>query len=257
MYIIGDTHGEMSRLAKLMRGIDGEVLCVGDIAIGFTGIGDNPSLSKRFWFIRGNHDKPEAAKKHPQYAVDYGMWRGMFLIGGARSVDKELNNRVEYKDWWRDEELSFMECQECTELYTVAKPKIVISHDCPFSIQEIMKAAAERKDPLCKVFGNPHPYNQTAMMDKLLDIHEPDLWIFGHWHCAISFKIGKTMFRCLDVFETMEIDDSLIEPAPEPGRLPASSLVYGDDACEECEGGLIKGAPCKGCDGSGKKSVTD
>ena len=216
MKLIGDLHG-ISKIPGIMRKLKGktskipgiadqpsdEVLCVGDVGLGFPGIGDAPSLSSRFWFIRGNHDKPLACKHHPQFALDYGMWRGMFLIGGARSVDKE--QRTEFKNWWRDEELSYQECSEALELYREAKPRIVVSHDCPFSMQQIMKAAVVRRDPALVQYGEPRPYNQTTMMDEMLKIHEPEYWFFGHWHISIQFKIRATQFRCLECAEVVDV----------------------------------------------------
>ena len=219
MKIIGDLHNPFN-IPYIIRNIKEEVLCVGDVGIGLPGIGDRPSLSKRFWFIRGNHDKPEACLSHPQYAIDYGMWRGMFLIAGAKSVDIDIDTtyegkpvrmkRTEGKDWWKDEQLTDAQCYEALTLYKKAKPRIVISHDCPFSLQGIINDAVENKNPFCKVFGKPKPYPQVVMMDEMLKIHEPDLWIFGHWHIPIELQTKfRTKFRCIDIAEIIDIEEEL------------------------------------------------
>lgn len=211
MKVLGDIHGRLHELARVMRSVEGEVLCVGDVGIGFSGVGQNPSLSKRFWFIRGNHDWPYWCKKHPQFAADYGMWRGIFVIGGARSVDQA--DRVEGKSWWRDEELSHRECEEALALYEQAKPRVVVSHDCPFSVQPELKRHVVKENPFLEVYGEPRPYPQTVMMDRMLEIHRPDLWLFGHWHTKWQKQVGKTLFRCVHIFELVDIPEELLDGA--------------------------------------------
>jgi len=207
MKILGDIHGKMIKLSQVMKTTEDEVLCVGDIGIGFRGVGQDPSLSERFHFIRGNHDWPYWCKKHAQFTLDYGMWRDMFLFGGARSVDKEW--RTEFKNWWRDEELSYAECQRAIEAYAEAKPRIVISHEAPFLLQPDLKIDVVSRNPDLAVFGDPQPYTTSVAMDEMLAIHKPDLWIFGHWHTSFSKQIGPTRFRCADIFELLDVDEQL------------------------------------------------
>jgi len=207
MKILGDIHGNLHRLSRVMRDTEDDVLCVGDVGIGFKGVGQHPSLSERFHFIRGNHDWPYWCKKHPQFTLDYGMWRDMFLLGGARSVDKEW--RTENVNWWADEELSYGELQKAIELYAEEKPNVVISHEAPFQIAAELKAHVQALDPGLAAFGEPTPYSTSMAMDQMLEIHQPDLWVFGHWHATWSKQVGKTRFICANIFELLDVDEQL------------------------------------------------
>lgn len=206
MKLVGDVHGKYRRLRELLRSTEQTVLCVGDVAIGFPGIGPRPYFRKNFRFAFGNHDKREACLLHPQFTVEYGMWNGIFIIGGARSIDQIVfNNRTEGVDWWRDEELSYAECMRAVEMYAEAKPDIVVSHDAPFFLHPHLKAAALAKDPRVAVFGEPRPYNAVLAMEKMFEIHQPKFWGFGHWHVSYQARIGNTDFRCLDELEMIDL----------------------------------------------------
>jgi hypothetical protein len=207
VYAIGDAHGKLNRLSKILREINDTVVCVGDVGIGFYNKNTRPYFRKNFRAIRGNHDNPFWANLHPQFLPDYGMLDDVFFIAGARSVDVILNNRVEGKDWWRDEELSMRQCYEALALYKESKPRIVISHDCPFSLHGQMKELALLKDPGVAVFGDPTPYNQVLMMDEMFRYHQPEMWLFGHWHVSAGFEVDGTYFRCLDELEVIEIPE--------------------------------------------------
>lgn len=253
MKILGDIHTDVGRLARLMQKTDDQVLCVGDVGIGLGKMGQSPVLPDGFFFIRGNHDNPYWCKKHPQFVADYGMWRGIFVIGGAKSVDPDIAWRTENVNWWRDEQLSYMECQSALEAYEKAKPRIVVSHDAPASLhtdlkEKVVQDAEEKLEKLLAhrpvvealndlvqmaifweqvdrakgvvdllyAIGNPPPYTQTIMMDRMLEIHQPDLWLFGHWHAAWSKQIGRTRFRLLDIFEMIDLDEELAMSQPSP-----------------------------------------
>jgi Icc-related predicted phosphoesterase len=80
-------------------------------------------------------------------------------------------------------------------LYRQSKPKIVITHDCPQAIAAIMLR------PDQKIYENMTGW----ALNELLNIHQPDLWIFGHWHQSRTIEYGKTKFVCLDELEMYDI----------------------------------------------------
>lgn len=221
--LIGDIHGNLKKLHKVLGDIDDDVLCVGDVGVGFSSVGQNPVLPDRFFFIRGNHDNPYWCKKHSKFVGDYGMWNGIFVLGGARSIDKE--RRTENIDWWRDEELSYADCQEALELYYDLKPRIVVSHDAPFSLQPEIKIAAVAKDPLVAGYGEPRPYATPMVMDEMFSVHQPDLWVMGHWHCKYQKDINGTRFRVLDIFEMINLEEELSKLPSNTHRKTGSSEV--------------------------------
>lgn len=205
--ILGDIHGNLGKLSGVMSSVNDQVLCVGDVGIGFRGVGNEPDFSDRFFFIRGNHDNPYFCKKHSQFVGDYGLWNNIFVLGGARSVDKEW--RTENINWWRDEELSYAECQLALEAYDSLRPDIIVSHDAPFSIQPELRLAAIAKNPSVAIFGDPKPYPTSMILDAMLEVHRPRIHIFGHWHCSFRKDVEGTRFICLDIFETLDLEKEL------------------------------------------------
>lgn len=201
--LIGDVHGKYPQLSTYLGSTEDEVICVGDVAVGFPGIGSRPLFRKNFKFIYGNHDKPDDCRAHPQCLGDFGVYKGMFFISGARSVDARF--RTEGIDWWRDEQLGYTKCLDAVELYRATKPEIVISHDCPWQMHWPIFRAMKEARPNSNDWGDPREYPAILAMDEMLMYHRPKLWVFGHWHFKWQTERNGTLFRCLDELETMEL----------------------------------------------------
>lgn len=114
----------------------------------------------------------------------------MFTIRGAYSIDKHI--RKEGVDYFPNEELDYNQINKAIDLYKEKKPKIVVSHDCPQSARENLFSITDKS-----ITSNG--------LERLLEEHEPDLWIFGHHHKSVNTMIGNTNFVCLDELETYEI----------------------------------------------------
>jgi hypothetical protein len=201
--LIGDIHGKMNDLFKICDAEPSvQFIGIGDVGIGF---GGKDVLPSNFKFIRGNHDNPRVSKLHPHFITDYGMYGNAFLLGGADSIDKKW--RTENVDWWRDEELTGEELDLALEAYVKARPDILISHEAPFAMHHVLKAANELKHG-GDVYGfGPVRGTRTAfMLDEMIKQHAPKYAIFGHWHINISVKPrNKTQYICLDELCTMEL----------------------------------------------------
>lgn len=54
------------------------------------------------------------------------------------------------------------------------------------------------------------PTRTGLLMDELLNIHRPSLWVFAHYHVRKTLNFKGTHFIALDVQQThsMEFDDS-------------------------------------------------
>lgn len=207
LLIVGDVHGKYHQLKPILESTEDDVLCVGDVGVGFPSIGARPLFRKNFQFIRGNHDKPEDCRNHPQYLGDFGVYQGIFFLGGAKSVD--AHHRREGIDWWRDEHLSEPELRAAVEQYAAVKPEIVISHDCPWEIAWDICRAVQTAIPWTREFGDPRPYATTLAMDEMLKIHRPKLWCYGHWHLSHRIEKDGTRFICLDELETLDLQKEL------------------------------------------------
>lgn len=182
--IIGDVHGKFDRLNMIVKCLpDNRIIQVGDLGIGFVGYAHPLRFNNNFQFIRGNHDNPSVCKTHQNYLGEYGNLDEIFFIGGALSIDKD--SRTIGYDYWDDEELSWVQLMDCLELYAKIKPKVVVSHDCP---------------TLAKPFHGFDSRTQAAMQ-TMYESHQPDLWVYGHYHVSRKEQIGRTKFVCLNELE--------------------------------------------------------
>ncbi len=118
-------------------------------------------------------------------------------------------------DYWPNEELSYRECEQALELYKQTKPKIVVSHECPANINEVININN----------FDIGPSRTAQLLQLMLNAHAPNMWIFGHWHRNMRFYydgVGKTLkgieynhgklargtsFICLGELGYMDIDD--------------------------------------------------
>ena len=201
--LIGDVHGKWHMMNRVVSNTTQDVVCVGDVGIGFTGEKD-PVMPSNFKFIRGNHDNPEIISKQPGFLGDYGMTKyGFFVVGGADSIDKDL--RTPGIDWWSNEQMSYTEMAKCREAYNEAKPDIVVSHEAPFFLHGILHAASVTLRPSYKSLGEPRGNSTAFLLDTLFLDHRPKMWYFGHWHTSLTFRQFGITFRFIDELETVEV----------------------------------------------------
>jgi hypothetical protein len=190
---LGDVHAKLYDM-RIDR-LSGTVIQVGDLGFGFRKIDNNTIIKPITHFIRGNHDKPEFAKLHPSYLGDFGYkpeW-GAFYMGGAASVD--IENRTEGLDWWRDEELSYAQSLEALDLYDRVRPEIVISHEAPADVPEVMKLIRSKRNT-----------NTSYALREMFDIHKPKYWVFGHYHQNSKMSILGTQFVCVGELSTWQLE---------------------------------------------------
>jgi hypothetical protein len=116
-----------------------------------------------------------------------------FYYRGAYSIDRQY--RTIGIDWWENEQVKIEGFMEARELYRMAQPDLVITHDCPTDI------ASQMLRPDQRMYEN----NTTWALQELLNIHQPKLWFFGHWHRSNTIQYGKTKFICLDELETYQL----------------------------------------------------
>lgn len=188
---IGDTHGKFNDLNRIIKCLpNNRIIQIGDLGIGFAGYPYTASFPANFSFIRGNHDNPQKCKEHPNYIGEYGTKDEFFYISGAFSIDKD--SRTQGIDYWDNEELSHLQLIECVELFTKKKSQFVFSHDCPLSIKYELG------------FFGFDTRTQYAMQ-QMFECHQPELWIFGHYHISRKLEINGTKFVCLNELETYTI----------------------------------------------------
>lgn len=218
--VCGDVHGKTERFMRIVNQAEAAglaVIQVGDMGLGFRGT-LLPHLGKQHGFIRGNHDGPDECRMHPNYMGDYGfdLARNLFWLAGAYSIDYEWRQNRERgggdKVWWDDEELSQDKLDKAFDLYSQSKPRVVVSHECPASV------AKEMIGPLLITpsYGHADTYysaklgctgSRTArMLEQMFERHQPEAWIFGHYHMDWEKQINGTRFVCRAELSTIEIE---------------------------------------------------
>jgi hypothetical protein len=222
MYFIGDVHGKIHEYMALVDSLpkNAKSIQIGDMGVGFKGV-NLPPLKKdhmNMWF-RGNHDSPEASRAHKDYLRDWGYWEKVFFMAGAWSIDQAY--RTPGVSWWEDEELSNDELAEATKLYLDIKPKVVATHDGPSIAGVYMLtnciALPCPSDAICNVPKDEHYRNYTQnlglkqtrtgqALQYMWEQHQPEHWVFGHWHVTKDFQIGDTQFHCLGELACKEIN---------------------------------------------------
>ena len=202
---IGDVHGKFKGYRKRIRNVDYSVQ-IGDMGIGFkerrgdeiVALANPPfdSMSKgKHWFIRGNHDNPESCRRHPFWIPDGSYIDGVFYLGGALSVDK--HRRIEGLSWWADEECSITELYALVDKYIELRPKIVVTHDCPSSIADMIMGHDKAKQQ--------KPSVTRYALESMFHAHQPELWVFGHWHKTLTIEEQGTTFVCLGELSYMDV----------------------------------------------------
>jgi predicted phosphodiesterase len=195
--IIGDVHGKYRRYHEIIREKDRHpyTIQLGDFGFKYETL-DNIDSNKHK-IIGGNHDNYSCIINIPHYLGDFGYsclnGVNFFYYRGAYSIDRGY--RTVGIDWWEQEQVTIDQFMKSRELYRETKPKIMITHDCPQSI------AFQMLLPHQRVYENMTGW----ALNELLNIHQPDLWVFGHWHQSRTIQHGNTKFLCLDELETYDI----------------------------------------------------
>lgn len=153
--------------------------------------------------IAGNHDN--LPKRTAHFLGDYGLHQfplehesfSFFYVRGAASIDR--STRIEGLNWWYEEELDEHQQELALEMYIRAKPRIVISHDCP---EELLPLVGSLKEDI--------PLSRTnRMLQRMLDAHSPQWWFFGHHHKNYVFQHpAGTRFVCLGSLAYFDFDES-------------------------------------------------
>ena len=204
--LIGDIHGHWYDYQLLTNDIAHSSVQLGDFGIGFNGpywedrVVDYHA-SGQHKFIRGNHDCPSTCKAAmPGYIPDGTIENDVMFIGGAWSIDWQY--RTEGVNWWREEELSYSELDALIAKYEKAKPRIMITHDCPTLAAYHMFI----KDGDALAGRTVHLTRTGEALRAMFELHQPENWYFGHWHKTKTMEINGTTFQCLGINDYMDVE---------------------------------------------------
>lgn len=210
MRLIGDVHGKYKQYHRIIKECDSSIQ-VGDMGVGFRYHGQStlkhgePCENPRYdlmkkqnaRFIRGNHDNPNVCRNHTQWIPDGHIeiinGSKFMFVGGATSID--IHSRLEGYSWWVDEELNSSTLYKMVDLYLDEKPDVLVTHECPESITELMLATwkLDKKSATRQAF------------QSMIEMHSPYAWYFGHYHHSFSKQYRGCEFRCLAELEYVDI----------------------------------------------------
>ena len=132
-----------------------------------------------------------------KYTERYGEYtfegRSILVLGGARSLDKELRHEGE---WFPDETFSIEEKDRIISLIKDNEYDYVLAHTCP--------------DYIVRQIFEEHHYrdSNSEFFDKVMNYIFPKAWYFGHFHPEKiqgewnfgnfdNLRINETKFKCL------------------------------------------------------------
>jgi predicted phosphodiesterase len=196
--VISDVHGKKWDYCKIAKEVDFTVQ-LGDLDFNYDWLyaldADNHKV------IAGNHDNyakmtPEDEKfmyQTPHFLGDFGTYTlggvEFFFVRGGRSIDEEY--RTLGIDYWPEEQLNYHQSYLAIDKYRQIKPRIMITHECPTSIIDYVSKGTTWK-------GQPiRPSHTANLLQTLFELHQPEIFIFGHHHRHFDMVINKTRFICL------------------------------------------------------------
>jgi predicted phosphodiesterase len=198
--IVGDIHGKVPQLLNLvkMQG-EAETIQIGDLGMGFQPMHliQEQFMPPNTRFIRGNHDNPAVCRAQTSFIEDGTIEGNRMFIGGAWSIDHMW--RTPGVSWWHDEECSIEQLEGFVDKAVREKPEVMITHDGPQEIiPEIFNDVILHKDKL--------PTRTGQAFDRIRQLVQPKLWIFGHWHIDRRMFIDKCEYVCLAELSGRHVD---------------------------------------------------
>lgn len=211
---IGDVHGNWKKYKKIVKESPNKVsLQLGDFGVGFLKpytdivVGGNPpydtmASGSHLW-LRGNHDNPAFAYRHPFWVEDgtYAKLKSsegvVWVVGGAQSIDKQW--RAEGYTWWEDEELSYGRLSDLLSVYEQAKPDIVATHEAPQGITDHVIAHINN-------YSRSYPSRTSMALQAMFEIHKPAIWLHGHHHVSYRRVVLGTEFIGVGEHEFIDLD---------------------------------------------------
>lgn len=197
--VIFDVHCKVKEYKQLIDGIDFPSLQLGDFGFAeehnWHMANVDPAKHK---VLLGNHDDTRFV--HAPHSIGhYGEFQGVFCVRGAFTPDAW--RRQLGVDLFADEQLDYGQQIDAYDAYVKAKPKIVVTHDCPLFVRQ----------------GIVHYIDHSTtpkFLQHLYDAHKPEIWIFGHYHRHIDEVVTRedgtqTRFICGPELHHIDIETDI------------------------------------------------
>ena len=228
--LVGDLHAKHSEYHGLLASGPQPVIQLGDLDISGYSRWSIPE-GRQAWFIDGNHDafpslptgsdRPEEATSGLIHIPRGFVSGNVLFVGGADSVDRDY--RIAGRDWFAEESITERDLQKVRSIRG-GSIEVVISHCAPASVAAFFLQALVG-------YGYSGTRSERAL-DEVLFLHQPRLWVFGHYHVSREVERDGTTFRCLAEGEYFDVDIPLnpSDFAEGGGKLPGNCR---DDPAEQ------------------------
>lgn len=194
--IIGDPHGHVEEYYKITQFYN-------KLGIPTISVGDNGFYEHWEWgllhmdtdmnkWVHGNHDMNIGDYFTCPLSLGHSnYWNDIFTVRGAVSIDKI--HRPFGVEWFPEEELSVDQANDAIDLYVGTSPKVVVSHECPSDVKY-------------NLFGFEKNDYTNVVLQEMFELHQPELWIFGHYHRNAVYHYKGTTFICLKELQPMVVN---------------------------------------------------
>jgi predicted phosphodiesterase len=211
--IIGDVHGKYEQYFAIAKNSEYSVQ-IGDfgfhrewVKLNYSGLSTD-----KHKVIAGNHDDYDIAPSYGNYLGNYGEYTlngvKFFFVRGGLSIDRCNRLLTQFstreKTYWSQEELNLVEMMDCLRVYQETKPDIVLTHVPCSTFSKVMSP----DDSILQRyrFHLGFKENHQLLGDEMLKLHEPKIWISGHFHQSYCWKNGRTTFIGLDELEYVDLN---------------------------------------------------
>jgi hypothetical protein len=219
--VIGDVHGQIDRDNLFTRDARPylELISEASYSIQLGDMGDGETYDQlissvdaaRHRFLPGNHDNYDRLPPHSLGDFGSVCWGGVdfFFVRGAETTEREtlvqLGREVGKRLWFEEEELTNEQMREAERQYLRALPRIVLSHEAPANVARLAWQHARRLSPPNSRAGFC-PSRTAGFLARLLEQHQPRLWLFAHHHHDWRHREGETRFVCVGELSYVDID---------------------------------------------------
>lgn len=205
--VISDVHGKYESYAKICHDAESKdivTLQIGDMGFDYEHFKKYNLSPHDHKFFGGNHDNYDVYHDclnimgHGDWGHVFGV-KNTFFVRGAFSIDKQY--RTPGHDWWHEEQLQLKDSYLAMANYQEVFPKTMFSHDCPNIMRDWI---VDNRNTL---LGDVRLQTLTGdLLQAMFDVHQPDTWIFGHWHKAVDVIIQGCRFICMPELEFIDIE---------------------------------------------------
>lgn len=244
LFSLGDIHGKFPELANVLRTlpVNSTIIAVGDIGIGFPDSKEPSCLdsidaiaierNQKLWLMRGNHDNPAIWKEHRRewnahlqnvrIPEDVHRMRignvHVIMVGGATSLDRYHEDRIDGRTWWRNEGVdpeAVQKVEQMVEFY--GKADILLTHAGAFEA----KPGPERDQMTFDHYSEVDPTLQAEvigermLLSEVVKASQAKTVAFGHYHVPLESHDGPIRYRCCAELEAWKyVKRSMLPPLP-------------------------------------------